>query len=171
MPDKSTDQNIFFLRINQKRIINLLFSCSILWVLLRNASQSASSSAQQPNFVQHSGKIGVFSGGKLIQNVFTLIPKLRPAVIIARQTELVVIVINWRLLQNRTNSSQDEIQTRWICTLTIVGNFFFWPKTVECHAKFNPAIEPKLLFCLYFLIKVWEIYKKTLLKVTSLEEV
>ena len=102
----------------------------------------------------NTGKIGVFSGGKLIQNVFTLIPKLRPAVIIARQTELVVIVINWRLLQNRTNSSQDEIQTRWICTLTIVGNFFFWPKTVECHAKFNPAIEPELLFCLYFLIKV-----------------
>ena len=54
-----------------------------------------------------SDKIGVFSG-KLIQNVFTLIPKLRPAAIIASQTELVVIVINWPLVQNSANTNQDE---------------------------------------------------------------
>ena len=62
------------------------------------------SSAQQPNFVHQWQNFS----GKLIQNVFTLIPKLRPAAIIASQTELVVIVINWPSLQNSANTNQDE---------------------------------------------------------------
>ena len=98
----------------------------------------------------NNGKIGVFSGGKLIQNVFTLIPKLRPAVIIARQTELVVIVINWRLLQNRTNSSQDEIQTRCICTLTIVGNFFSGYKRLNVMQSLIQQLSVNCYFAFIF---------------------
>ena len=63
--------------------------------------------AQQPNFV-HQWQNWSFLEGKLIQNVFTLIPKLRPAAIIASQTELVVIVINWPSLQHSANTNQDE---------------------------------------------------------------